>query len=232
MFQFWCFKWNSEGEATPDQIAPGYPRLSDWKNSNWNDNRKRSIKEYFSSCLSLPIYSFDDYFNGESKWGFRWEFQMKKSEYKSHRGDLVAVCDGSVILNFGEKKIKIFVIKCVSSPFDDLTRWVCVIQVRHLLQELLFFFFHFIVAAVNSRLPKMSPYTLGKSMPLFPELSFSDRNDTVVNGLGENRGKIQGKKNTNQRGKKKIEKKIFNLKMLWWRNFTFPPQSFTLRLHT
>ena len=143
MFQFWCFKWNSEGEATPDQIAPGYPRLSDWNNSNWNDNRKRSIKEYFSSCLSLPIYSFDDYFNGESKWGFRWEFQMKKSEYKSHRGDLVAVCDGSVILNFGEKKIKIFVIKCVSSPFDDLTRWVCVIQVRHLLQELLFFFFSF-----------------------------------------------------------------------------------------
>ena len=93
-----------------------------------------------------------------------------------------------------EKKNKNFVIKCVSSPFDDLTRWVCVIQVRHLLQELLFFFFHFIVAAVNSRLPKMSPYTLGKSMPLFPELSFSDRNDTVVNGLGENRGRIQGRK--------------------------------------
>jgi len=78
-----------------------------------------------------------------------------------------------------------------------------VIQVHHLLQELLSLssFFHFIVAAVNSRLPKMSPYTLGKSMPLFPELSFSDRNDTVVNGLGENRGRIQGK-NTNQRGKK------------------------------
>jgi hypothetical protein len=88
------FKWNSEGEATLDRgdctwLSKAI-RTTETTPIEMIIEKDQS-KNTFSSCLSLPIYSFDDYFNGKSKYDLDGNFPMKVNAVKSHRGDLVAV---------------------------------------------------------------------------------------------------------------------------------------------